>query len=464
MSFLDQMSDVQRSRFESLAEPFTLPRGRMLLRRGEPGGDIFLVRSGTLEVVDTRVSPELILATTKAGELIGELSFLNDAPRAADVRAASEVHVLRWARDDILALTRRDTAFAAEFYTCLARVAADRARLLAEGQSAQGRSRGGGSDAEVAGQEARPISEGVKTDLVRLEGRLRSDPGDQDAAASVRTVLDNLESAVAKLFTSMEAPRADATARAITRELNPYLVRSALAERCLRRPQGVVGTAEILAHILVNHESGDGRLGEILDRWLLDRPTFDAFRRVRADVPAAVVSGLPTHRNRRILVVNAGTGSLVARLGELMASIPTVLTVVDQSRDGLALLEGSLSETRGIELQPVQENLVALATGRARHVFPPQDAVVLHGLLEYLPDRLAISLLRVARDGLAPGGRITATALAPTPDETFVDRLLGWPTLRRTTAGFQRLLAAAGVEGEVTLHGPALLVATGALR
>jgi CRP-like cAMP-binding protein len=464
MSFLDQMSESQRRQFESLAEPFTLPRGRMLLRRGEPGGDIFLLRTGTLEVVDTRSSPELILATTKPGELIGELSFLDDSPRTADVRAASEVQILRWARDDILALTHRDTAFAAEFYTCLAKVAARRARYLAEGASAQAPGRGGGADSEVVGQEARRITEGIKTDLVRLEGRLRNDPGDETAGQSVRGVLDHLEASLSRLFGNMEAARAEATARVVTRELNPYLMRSALAERCLRRPQGVIGSAEILAHILVDHASGDGRLGEILDRWLLDRPTFDAFRRVRTEVPAAVPPVLPTHRNRRVMVVNAGTGSLVSRLGEGMSAVPTVLTVVDQSRDALALLEGSLSDTRGIDLQPVQENLVGLATGRARHVFPPQDAIVLHGLLEYLPDRLAISLLRVARDGLTPQGRLVATALAPTPDEAFVDRVLGWPTVRRTADGFRQLLAAAGVAGEVRAAGQALLVATGALR
>ena len=48
----------QRRLFEAAAEVLTIPRSEFLIRRGEPGGDLFLVRSGRLEVVDLRQTPE----------------------------------------------------------------------------------------------------------------------------------------------------------------------------------------------------------------------------------------------------------------------------------------------------------------------------------------------------------------------------------------------------------------------
>src|SRR5690606_6269054 len=103
MSFLETLSEPHRALLEGAAQPIELTRGQHLLRRGEPGGDLYLVRAGTLDVVESRTSPEVVLATIRAGALVGELAFLDDTPRAADVRAATDATVLRWARDDLRA-------------------------------------------------------------------------------------------------------------------------------------------------------------------------------------------------------------------------------------------------------------------------------------------------------------------------------------------------------------------------
>ena len=63
MNFLESFSAEQRSVFLGAAETLTLDRGEYLLRRGEPGGDIYQLEEGALEVVDTRSTPEVIVAT-----------------------------------------------------------------------------------------------------------------------------------------------------------------------------------------------------------------------------------------------------------------------------------------------------------------------------------------------------------------------------------------------------------------
>lgn len=463
MSFLDRFTEAHRTLFESVASNIELPRGAYLIRRGEPGGDIFLLKTGNLEVVDSRSTPEVILAVLSPGVVVGEMAFVDDSPRSADVRAASEAIVLQWRRDDLRALLKRETAFAAAFYETIARLAAERVRTVTTNAVAGGMS--GRRGAPRAGltrvsDEARQLAEDTKDALVDVEGRLRADATDKVAQAQIYTVLDRLESGLQALFTAHpESEAAEEAARVVGRELNPYLVRSSLAERCLRRPQSFCASPDILAHVFVNAPGGDGQVGELLDRWLLDRPTLRALRSLRHPIVEAVHQRVPSHRNRRVLLLHAGTGSLVAGLAQRLADRPTVLTVVDQSRDALAYLDAGIAP-KSVALEPLQEAFVPFALGRTRHNIPAQDAIIVYGLAEYLPDRLLVALLQTASRLLVPDGLLLFTALAPSPDATLLDRLLDWPTIRREEEHIRRVAEGAGLVGAVLESGtlPAIIV------
>lgn len=450
MQFVDTFGPTHRALFEGAAETLHLTRGEFLIRRGDPGGDLFVVRKGALEVVDTRATPEVILNTVREGTLVGEMAFVDDSPRSVDVRAASEAEVLRWARDDLRSLLQRHPDFAAQFYSSIAKLAAARIRMLTEGAVSGAFAKEG---SQIAGaDELRAwvgrIADKVKVSLPPVETALRRDPDDAAAQGRVREVLDKLEEEVEALFAATrDAAAAKLATDLLSRELHAYIVRSSLAERSIRRPQGAAGTAEILAHVLVDTPGGDGRLGEIVDRWLLDRPTLRALRAMREPLVAELAKHLPRHRNRRVLLVNAGTGSLVARLVEALAHPPTVLTVLDQSRDALSLLDVGLADRpRGCELQTVQENLARFAIGRGRMDLPKQDGIVLHGLLEYLPERMALSLLEVARGLLTEDGIVVLATLGHSRDRVLLDRVLAWPTIRRTGEALDSLLRGAHLE------------------
>ena len=97
-----------------------------------------------------------------------------------------------------------------------------------------------------------------------------------------------------------------------------------------------------------------------------------------------------------------------------------------------------------MEVQTVQENLAQFAMGRSRHVFPKQDVVIMPGLFEYIPDRIALSCLSVARDLLVPKGTVVISALESSDDQILMDRLLNWPTIRRPASRLAKLLERAG--------------------
>ena len=79
-----------------------LDEGDHLLRRGAKGGDIYLVEAGSLEVVDMRQSPEIILDVLGPGRIVGEMGFVDEAPRSADVRALEDATVRHWTRESLM--------------------------------------------------------------------------------------------------------------------------------------------------------------------------------------------------------------------------------------------------------------------------------------------------------------------------------------------------------------------------
>lgn len=466
VSFLERFTPEQRRLFEGAATALEVPRGQYLLRRGEPGGDVYLLRKGHFEVVDSRSTPEVIVAVLDEGTVVGEMAFIDDSPRSADVRAAADGEVLRWARDDLRSLLQRQPALASAFYESIARLASDRVRNLTTtavtGALTQKETRNTAGVQRVR-EEARRLADAAKEGFLDVDTRLRHDPTDKETQQRVRDLLDRLQEDVRVLFTSHTEPESGhAAARILTRELHPWLVRSSLAERCVRRTEGIGGAADVLAHVLVDSAGGDGQLGELIDRWLLDRPMSVALRSFREPVIELVRAGLPKHRNRRVLVVNAGTGSLVAGLAQAVAHPPTTVTVMDQSKDALAYLDAGLTtRPRAVELRTLQESLAGFAMGRGRAQLGPQDAIVIHGLLEYMPERIAVSLLQVSRQHLAPGGVIVVCAMGPSDDQELFDWLLGWPTIRRSHDAMRRIFAAADlhIAEERPIHTPALLYA-----
>ena len=73
------------------------------------------------------------------------------------------------------------------------------------------------------------------------------------------------------------------------------------------------------------------------------------------------------------------------------------------------------------------------------------DCIVIDGLLEHLPDRLAVRALQWVAGRAAPGALLLLSQLPPTADALFVAEVLGWRGIRRPPELLQRLIQAAGL-------------------
>jgi hypothetical protein len=115
----------------SLAEGFQsveVAEGERIVTEGEPGAEMFVIRSGEVEVYrEDGHGGRKVLATYKARDYFGEMALLTGNPRNASVRARTKVALLRLLKSDFDPLLQKYP----EMATILERTAAERMALEA---------------------------------------------------------------------------------------------------------------------------------------------------------------------------------------------------------------------------------------------------------------------------------------------------------------------------------------------
>ena len=457
MQFLDRFERAARERLMAAGRTRRIDPGGFLIRRGERGGDIYFVEEGAFEVVDTRSSPEVVLNTVGPGSVLGEMAFIDAAPRGADVRASSVAVVRVWDFEALQAVLSREPDFAACFYKAMAETTVERLRgLSASAMSGTLLGRGAGLLEGAAADQAHGIAAQVQARWLEADVQLRRDPDDPAAQEAVRAGFSLLLQQAGAWLRSFHSP-ADAAAAgaALSRELRPYLVRSELAQLCLEPPAGRTGHPRQLAHVVLAEPNGEGGVGRALDACLLSLPTAKALRERTARACAAVVERLPTDRPARLTLVNAAGGALLTSLADDLAAQGATVVAIDGSREALAFLDAGLPKrAASVRLKLHQQDLTALAMGRAPDIAEPQDFVMLDALFDYLPDRLAAALLGWTRRQLAPGGVAVLFGLSPSPDASLFDHVLRWPMVRRSPRELAALAEAAGLSATAVARAP----------
>ena len=70
--------------------------GDVIMEEGAPGREIYLVVEGAVEILKGQGEDEMLLGKRQAGELVGEMAFLEDRPRSATVRAVTPALLLEF--------------------------------------------------------------------------------------------------------------------------------------------------------------------------------------------------------------------------------------------------------------------------------------------------------------------------------------------------------------------------------
>lgn len=84
-----------------MANKVMLNVNQTLLREGDHSNSMYWVQSGQLVVTKKRGNEEIVLGHIYSGELVGEISFLDQEPRSATVRAVTDCDLIEIPQDAI---------------------------------------------------------------------------------------------------------------------------------------------------------------------------------------------------------------------------------------------------------------------------------------------------------------------------------------------------------------------------
>ncbi len=122
------LSIEEKEKLMSTTRTRTLMPGENLIRQGEVDYRMFFIESGYLDVIDERLGSEAIIASLTSGDVLGEMAFLNEAPRSATVKAKVNTVVKELSRNQIRDIVETDPALFGKFMLALSEILSDRMR------------------------------------------------------------------------------------------------------------------------------------------------------------------------------------------------------------------------------------------------------------------------------------------------------------------------------------------------
>jgi CRP-like cAMP-binding protein len=105
----EELNDAQCRKLATVMTLHELADGDVIVQEGTPDNHMYVIDSGRLQVIKNAGQADaVVLNTLSAGEMTGELSWLDGAARYASVVAAGPTLVLGLQRDRLESLTGTD--------------------------------------------------------------------------------------------------------------------------------------------------------------------------------------------------------------------------------------------------------------------------------------------------------------------------------------------------------------------
>lgn len=138
--FLAELTDADFRFLVPTVQVHQFGAGEVLVRKGEPGETMFIVRRGTVEIIGTaQDGTERHLAYGGASQIYGEGALLNGDPRNATIKAVTDTEVLEMNRDGFGRLFREHPKAAEAISEIVAQRQLDREKTLHVDQHGDGK-------------------------------------------------------------------------------------------------------------------------------------------------------------------------------------------------------------------------------------------------------------------------------------------------------------------------------------
>ncbi len=144
------------------------PAGAILFAEGDESRDLYIIRSGSVQIFKTQSGKNIPIARLGPGSMLGEMAFISALPRSASAKAEEEVTVSRISIDVLAS----DAFSVNEWAVNIARVIADRIRrttdLISDYKTHIPENSDGGDE-----RMENPDDFSLKDDIVEKRGHLR---------------------------------------------------------------------------------------------------------------------------------------------------------------------------------------------------------------------------------------------------------------------------------------------------
>jgi extracellular factor (EF) 3-hydroxypalmitic acid methyl ester biosynthesis protein len=451
---LELLGDLHREDVDWLlasGEEQRRPVGDLVTREGTRPEHLFVVLEGLLGV-RVAAAGDRQLAALGPGEIIGEISYVEEIDASATVFVVEESLLLAVERRRLDERCARDQAFAARLYRSFARLAGRRLRqrLGTLGELLRDRPH---SDDPLAGWWAslsRPLD--ALKDLLAEADRAALQDGEIPAPLVARiragflAACDHLNRELGDASSLPESAKDELGAR-VKRELLPYLLLTETTERFYSKPRGYAGDYVTIELIYRDAPAGKGRLGPLLDRCFLDMQAVRAVRNRRHLIADELVALVGERASGPLHVTALASGPALelfdayARLREPGRLVANLLDIDAQALARARAQRDALGLESQIHLW--QAKLVYLALGRQDLALEPQDLVYSMGLIDYFSDKMVVRLLDFIHGLLRPGGRFLLGNFHPrNGSKAAMDHVLDWKIFHRSEEDLDRLCAA----------------------
>lgn len=426
--------------------------GSTLVAEGHVPDALYFVLEGLLEMRSEMLGGRT-LARIGPGEIVGEMSFLEDRPATATVRVSHTSLLLVLPRKALAEKTAADTAFSARLYRSFARGLSRRLHV-AHGvvpHPTVARTELDQTGAECL-KEINTRLDAMKRLLVEADRlAIRNDDLVPDATAA--KIQEQFQGFCGWLNEqigddSVLAPemRQELGAR-VQQEILPYMLMSKNGERWYAKPRGYAGDFLSIEWMYQDRAEGTGRLGPVLDRCFLDVPAAQAVRNRRGLLVDEIRKTMEETQEGPTRILSMACGP-AREIFDTYATLPDPsqlkATCLDIDLQALAFV-ADLRDRRKLKshIRLENANLVYLATGRQKLELPSLDLAYSIGLIDYFADDFVVKMLNFVHDHLRPGGRVILGNFHPrNQTKAFMDHVLEWKLIHRDEADMNRLFEA----------------------
>ena len=121
-------TEEERERIEGIGHVRRIPTDAMLIRAGELDSSLFAIEDGHLDIVVLRDGEEAVVATVGPGDVLGEVSFIDDSPRTVSVKAGEDTTIRSWDKRTLSEALAFDPQLLAKFAVAMSELLVERLR------------------------------------------------------------------------------------------------------------------------------------------------------------------------------------------------------------------------------------------------------------------------------------------------------------------------------------------------